>query len=63
MRLFVIAIEERAKVYQRIKLALSGDLSSLDRLVFNLKFEAYSILGMKLPPRIPETPLPDKDRH
>ena len=61
MRLFVIAIEERSKVFQKIKLALSGDINSLNRLLLNLKFEAYSIAGITLPLPTPEMRSSDND--
>ena len=61
MRLFVIAIEERSKVFQRTKLALSGDINSLNRLLLNLKFEAYSIAGITLPLPTPEMRSSDND--
>jgi hypothetical protein len=61
MRLFVIAIEERKKVFLRIKLALSGDINSLNRLLLNLKFEAYSIVGIDLPAPTPEMQSSDTD--
>jgi hypothetical protein len=62
MRVFVIAIEERGKIFERIKLALSGDINSLNRLVFQIKFEICSLLGLRLPLLTPET-MVDKRKH